>query len=117
MGFGPMAVFTVDGGSPGQANVDATLPAAEWPLGALAAKMQQYCPMLGDLSAEVLMAEAGGDCVARRASLRRRGANAYHQKASAVVYFSLRPLFLLGDVVVCLTGCHGHRPSMRAPFA
>ena len=81
-----MAVFTIDGGSPGQANVDAALPAAEWPLGALAAKMQQYCPMLGDLSAEVLAAEAGGGFEALRAYLRRRGANAYHQKASAVVF-------------------------------
>ncbi len=91
-----MAVFTVDGGSPGQANVDATLPAAEWPLGALAAKMQQYCPLLGDLSAEVLTAEAGGGFEALRAYLRRCGADAYHQKASAIGLFFSETIVLVG---------------------
>ena len=61
--------------------MDAALPAAEWPLDALAAKMLQYCPMLTDLSSDVLAAEARGDFDALRTYLRRRGVGAYQQKA------------------------------------
>lgn len=63
-----------------QANVDAALPPEEWPLEALAKKMQQYCPMLSDLSAEGLAAESRGGYEALRAYLRRRGADAYCEK-------------------------------------
>ena len=56
--------------------MDAALPPEEWPLEALAKKMQQYCPMLSDLSAEGLAAESRGDYEALRAYLRRRGAEA-----------------------------------------
>ncbi len=74
--------------------MDAALPAAEWPLDALAAKMQQYCPMLTDLSADLLAAEARGDFEALRGYLRRRGAEAYQQKARTSAYckgFSIQP--------------------------
>ena len=60
--------------------MDASLPPKDWPLEALANKMQQYCPMLVDLSAETLAAESRGDYEALRAYLRRRGTEAYRDK-------------------------------------
>ena len=55
----------------------------EWQLGQLAAKVAQYCGMMSDLNAEVLFeASRGGDFEALRAYLRKRGSEAYNQKAS-----------------------------------
>ena len=67
-----------------QANVNPTLPAKEWPLEALAAKLKQYCGLMSDLTPELLQSEAGGDYEALRAYLRRRGVEAYWKKARAV---------------------------------
>lgn len=89
-----------------EANVDAALPFEEWPLDvrwwlldmpshttaapslcsqALAAKMQQYCYVLTDLTGELLRAESGeGDYEALRTYLRGRAREAYYQKVEAV---------------------------------
>jgi preprotein translocase subunit SecA len=66
------------------ANVDATVPSDEWELGALAAKMAQYCSAMADLTAESLAAAAGGDYEKLRAYLRDRGVAALREKAAAV---------------------------------
>uniref|UniRef100_A0A061SHA1 Protein translocase subunit SecA n=1 Tax=Tetraselmis sp. GSL018 TaxID=582737 RepID=A0A061SHA1_9CHLO len=67
-----------------EANVDPTLPAAEWALEALAGKFRQYCYLLDDLNAEKLQEEAGGDFEQLRAYLRRRSVEAYQEKRQQV---------------------------------
>ena len=66
-----------------QANVDTSLLPEEWPLDALAAKMKQYCYLLGDLTGDVLKSEANGDYEALRSYLRKRSVDAYYQKVRA----------------------------------
>ena len=66
-----------------QANVDTSLLPEEWPLEALAAKMKQYCYLLGDLTGDVLKSEANGDYEALRSYLRKRSVDAYYQKVWA----------------------------------
>lgn len=67
-----------------EANVDATLPPAEWKLEPLAAKMTQYCCLLEGLTAETLREEGGGDYEQLRAYLRKRCVDAYHEKVAMV---------------------------------
>eukprot|EP00884_Botryococcus_braunii_P014936 jgi/Botrbrau1/23443/Bobra.106_1s0004.1 len=66
------------------ANVDAAVPSTEWNLEALAAKMQQYCSLLTDLTPELLQQESGGNYEQLRNYLRKRGVDAYYQKAKEV---------------------------------
>jgi preprotein translocase subunit SecA len=66
-----------------EANIDPSLPPAEWGLDGLAAKMKQYCYMLEDLTGDLLQ-QAGGDYEALRAYLRNRGVDAYRQKVQEV---------------------------------
>lgn len=69
-----------------EANVDGSLPPAEWSLDALASKMAQYCPAFAtDLTGEKLAAvAAGGDYEALRLFLRQKGENAYYKKVEEV---------------------------------
>jgi preprotein translocase subunit SecA len=69
-----------------EANVDGSLPPAEWPLDALASKMAQYCPAFAtDLTGEKLAAVAtGGDYEALRLFLRQKGEDAYYKKVEEV---------------------------------
>ncbi|CAL8466787.1 g6323 [Coccomyxa elongata] len=67
-----------------EANVNPTLPPAEWPLDALAAKMKQYCYLLEDITPELLLKESGGDYEELRAYLRQRGTQAYQQKVEDI---------------------------------
>jgi len=102
-----------------QANVDAALPAAEWPLDALAAKMQQYCPMLTDLSADQLAAEGRGDFEALRTYLRRRGAEAYQQKVRISLCWvcSIQPLRMSEQRMLVSQGRHRQCKCRKAPPA
>ena len=110
-----------------QANVDAALPPEEWPLEALAKKMQQYCPMLSDLTAEGLAAESRGDYEALRVYLRRRGAEAYRDKVRFEC-FVCRMIILccgawkqkqVGVFTCCLVAgrLHAAAPLMCSSFA
>ena len=67
-----------------EANVDATLLPADWPLDALAAKLAQYCAPMADLTAESLAEAAGGDYEKLRTFLRGRGVDALRAKTAAV---------------------------------
>lgn len=70
-----------------QANVDANAAPTEWNLEALATKMQQYCGLLTDLTAELLEREAGGNYEQLRLYLRRRGVEAYWKKVRRIAKF------------------------------
>lgn len=54
---------------------------------ALATKMQQYCGLLTDLTAELLEREAGGNYEQLRLYLRRRGVEAYWKKVRRIAKF------------------------------
>ena len=90
-----------------QANVDAALPPEQWPLEALAKKMQQYCPMLSDLTAEGLAAESRGDYEALRVYLRRCGAEAYRDKVRSECSVMLYDEFCAVE--------HGNRSKLEVP--
>ncbi len=63
-----------------QANIDPAQAPAEWPLDNLAAKMQQYCPLLRDMTAAELAGAAGGSYEGLRMHLRKRAVDAYWDK-------------------------------------
>lgn len=67
-----------------EANVDSQVPSGEWPLEALATKMQQYCYLLDDLTAQVLEEQADGDYELLRNYLRQRAVDAFWQKVEEV---------------------------------
>ncbi len=72
-----------------------TLPPAEWPLDALAAKMKQYCYLLEDIAPELLLKESGGDYEELRAYLRQRGTRAYQQKVRAPFHCNAADLHVI----------------------
>ena len=68
-----------------QANIPPTTPVEEWPLEGLAAKLKQYCYLLGDLTPEgMAAAAAGGDYEALRTYLRQRGVDAFYTKVAEI---------------------------------
>lgn len=65
-----------------EANIPPTTPPEEWALEALAAKMKQYCPLMEDVTGEVLMKVSDGDYEKLREYLHQRGEEAYRAKVA-----------------------------------
>ena len=68
-----------------KANIDTSVPVAEWPLDGLASKCAQYCKLMNDLTEDVLRAEASkGGVEGLRNYLVKRGKDAYLQKRGEI---------------------------------
>lgn len=71
-----------------EANVDPKTPFEEWELEKLAKKMQQYCPLLEDMSGASLQqackTSQGGDYEKLRQHMREASVEAYHRKAAII---------------------------------
>ena len=63
-----------------EANIPPATPPEEWSLEALAFKMKQYCPLMEDLTTELLMEKSNGDYENLRSYLHQRGEEAYQAK-------------------------------------